>query len=373
MFLLKLEDRDLDRLKRAAQRMRIERAARLAFLNGLRQLENNSAKSCLSKEREDELNAVVLKHWETKDDCEIGRLMSPEVSCDIVRRRRYALGLQKKGPHAPAQKRLNALIKKHWKRMSDTEIGRLVEPHVSRGTVVTHRLALGLKRPRGSGRRSAIRKAINCKEFERMVLCEGYTMTEYLQLKKLHCSRERLRQIVEELGLKHSPEDRAPQWELQRRARKVGNLNLANREWLAKRLARSLGLAALAAQLGVDEENLTFFVRKFGLTHPSFRKHGVETVDLVCTQCGKGFKRLRRWVDQRTKSTNGKAAEFFCCQSCSGLYNRKRRQQRARRQGTFIRKNWRVMSDSRMGKVLKVSAKTVGGKRYQLKLHRSAS
>lgn len=192
-------------------------------------------------------------------------------------------------------------------------------------------------------------------------------MTEYLRLKNFHCSRQRIEQVAVELGLKHSPQDRAPEWEFMRKARKLGNLDFANREWLAERLSKAISIASLAAELGVDEENLYFFIRGFKLTHPLIRKYGTMTVDLVCAQCGGGFKRLKRWVDQAHKRATGKVPEFFCSTSCVGKRNWRKEPERYK---LFIRENWQDMSDAQMAEELGLAQKTVAQKRQAIGLKR---
>lgn len=205
------------------------------------------------------------------------------------------------------------------KGVVDTNLKRLVRLVFQKGL-----LALGVKKSRAGKQRIAVQESIDPQEFERMVTREGYTMAEYLRFKKLPCSREYLRQIAQELGLKHSLEDRALEWKLVRRAREIGNPNFANREWLTERIAASVSMTRLAAEIGVDERHLYFFARAFRLTHPSFRKHGVETVTLVCAQCGTEFKRLKRWFNAALRRSP-KQSKFFCSSSCVCRRIRERR------------------------------------------------
>ena len=341
------------------------------------------------KQRRERLNALIREHWGTKDDAEIGRLMSPVASLATVRQHRLALGLKKKGAGSPHQEHLDALIREHWETKDDAEIGRLMSPPLSRPSVFNRRCELGLKKVQGSTARKAVgevvRVVVEPAEFERMVLREGYTMTEYLQHKDLKCTRERLRQIAEELGLKHSPRDRAPEWALIRLARKLGNINLANREWLGERVAAATSMVALASELRIQERDLFIFIRGFKFTHPSFRKHGAETVNLVCAKCGTKFTRLKKSVDWRKKQANGHALDFYCSALCAGKYDRiaarerrkkeksparlrlqQLKQEKIEREAAFIRDNWQSMSDTELADALGCSLYSVEDKRLAL-------
>lgn len=345
MFFLKLDGADLKRVLQVAAEKKIEaeRAARLAFLKGLRFLAKDGAE-IKQKPIKQEVQEYIRQHWAQETDTQIGEALG--YGSGSIRNFRLNMGLlRKRGPRFPHKKstepsgvgalsprqqrreQLEALIREHWQTKSDADIGRLMDPVASRMIVRARRLALGLKNPRGK-RTGIIREMIEPTEFERMVIHEGYTMAEYIRFKNIHCSRERLRQVAEDLGLKHSPEDRAPEWLLVRKARGLGNLNLADREWLAERLSKAPSVASLAAELEVSEHSLYFFIRHFKLTHPSIRKYGTMTVELVCAKCDTKFTRLKRHVDREVKRVNGKEPEFFCSASCGGQFNHERSERR---------------------------------------------
>ncbi len=226
------------------------------------------------------------------------------------------------------QQKRSSLIREHWQTKSDVEIGKLLDPPLGRSGVHRLRLQLGLKRKRGTPIKKECRGIIDREEFERMITQEGYTMREYFREKNISWSTQRMGQLAEELGVRHAPQDRTFEWKLWRKARHLGNINLAKREWLEEQLLQAVSLQFLAASIGIDEYSLHFFVRSFGLTHPSIRKYGVMTVDLVCKKCGTPFPRLKRWVDRRIKNANGRELEFFCSNSCSGQYNKERAAER---------------------------------------------
>lgn len=350
MFFLKLESKDFDRLFEIAQQTgaQIEGLARRAFFEGLRLLAktdtdtNTTATDHAANEdsprrtRRDavtSLHGYIQENWKQKTDGEIAEALG--YSMNYIRLTRTGLGFLHQRGHketpveSSRHQRLDELIRKHRQTKNDAEIGRLMNPPMARMSVQRRRLRLGLHKERGKGRTNFLRQKIDPKEFEHLVIHEGYTMSEYIRLKNLYCSRERLRQIVEEMGLKHSPCERAPEWILIRKARMVDNLNLANREWLAEKVAGADSMAMLAAELAIAEVDLFFFIRSFGLTHPSFRKHGTETETLVCVACGKTFERLKRWTKKRReKAQNGEMLKFFCSTSCNGKYNRERWKER---------------------------------------------
>ena len=407
MFFLTLKGHKILRLlNQVAEKkgMPVERLARLALLKGLRSLTNNEVKLTVmelsdatlaqlspTKRRLRRIDALIQKHWETRSDLEISRMIQPPTSLATIHQHRRAMGFKRRGATSPRQQRLDALIREHWQTKNDAEIGLMMNPALSRHTVYIRRLELGLKLKRGERAAKVggegVRAAIDPQEFERMVLHEGFTMTEYLRYKKLTCSKERLRQVAEQLGLKHSPYDRVPEWKLVRLARRLGNLNLANRDWLIEKIAGATSVSAVAAELELAESDLYQFIRGFKLTHPTLRRHGAQTVNLVCAKCGTKFVRLKRWVDRRRKIANGHAheLEFYCSVSCAGKYDRlalrKRREadmspetQRLRklrlekieREAIFIRENWQTMSDAELAERLGCSRISVENKRRGL-------
>jgi len=121
-------------------------------------------------------------------------------------------------------------------------------------------------------REKEIREKIKPKEFERMLVHDGYTMAEYVRLKHLNCTRQRLEQVAIELGLKHSPGDRSPEWKMRRRARKLGNHNLLNRKWMMTKLSQAVSLDSLAATLKISHYDLTLFMREHDLVYSSVRR-----------------------------------------------------------------------------------------------------
>lgn len=346
MFFVKIEGSKFDLLSKLATRsgVDVELLARLALLKGLRLLEIGDANTThtsvssgepLARQRQEQLNALIINHWETKSDWDIGRLMTPNISGINVR---------------------------------------------------YQRLELGLKKTKERIRNRGIKDTIDREEFERMVTHDGYTMTEYLELKNLSFTRQRLEQIANELGVKHSPKDRAPNWIFMRKARKLGNLNLSDSKWLAEQLSKAPSLQSLAAKLGIDEYNLHFFIRRYNLTHPNIRKYGVMTVDLTCAECGTEFKRLKRWVDKRLKRSKEENPKFFCSTSCSGKHNKARFEQRRlegvvlKKRGKsaktdskniFIRENYLGMSDQEMAEELGLALRTIQSKCRALRLKRS--
>jgi len=413
MFLLKIESPRLERLLEHTaelKEMSVERFAKLAFVKGLRKIAESAKPETKTSKA---IKEYILAHWESKTDIQMGRVLG--YSFVYIQRIRLRMGLKrKKGPDTErdlaatpvtdlpltsTEKRrkkyeaLDPLIREHWQTKDDWEIGRLLDPVVDGTTVRLRRYKLDLKRKKGekSAAREGLRilDQIDGLEFERMVLREGYTMTDYLKFKDLRCSRERLRQVAEQLGLKHSPEDREPSWLLMRKARELGNFNLANREWLTEKIAQYQSMATLAAELKIREPGLYFFIRSFKLFHPSFRKHGAETVNLMCTKCGKGFVRLKRWVDKPMQKTNGRAQEFFCSQSCSGQWNRERtrkgieessakqlawnqaRLEKKERYAAYIREHWQNQSDVQMALALNLSESFLTKKRLELGLRRA--
>ncbi len=427
MFFLKLEGDDLERLLKLAADKKgtpVERLARLAFLKGLRLLAKADAETNTSEllgEKQsytrrkpiEETKAYIRENWQQETDEQMGTALG--YGWGRIRDFRREMGLLRpKGRRdkptsttesEPSTSRtdkrnqkfaqLDALIREHWETKDDGDIGRMLEPSVGRMKVRARRYELGLKKVQGAKRDKvvggSIREVVDGEEFERMVLREGYTMTEYLKLKNLTCTRERLRQVAEDLGLKHSPEDRAPEWVLVRLARKLGNLNLANREWLAEKVAAATSMVALAAELRIKDYDLFIFIRAFKFTHPSFRKHGAEVVNLVCAKCGTDFTRLKRWVDQRRNKANGHGdeLEFYCSVSCAGKYDRaasrnrretemspetqrlqKLKREKVERETTFISENWQTMSDAQLAEGLGCSTHSVEDKRLALGFRR---
>lgn len=223
---------------------------------------------------------------------------------------------------ASSDARLDDLINKHWQVMSDGDIGRLMKPNLPRLAVYRRRMELGFKRDTSGCSvklaKQFTREVFDGAEFERMVTREGYTMTEYARFKRLTCSRERVRQIAEELGLKHTRADRTIEWQIMRRARRLGNMNLANREWLAGQLTTHKVMESFAVELKIGREDLVFFVQMFGLSHDSFRKPPVETVILTCGACGKPIKRSKQVHSSTLSRKLKRSLNTYCDRKCAG-------------------------------------------------------
>lgn len=349
MLFLKILGMDLLRLTKltGGKQTLIDSLSLYVFREGLRQLEQNgfnAGTAMLPKpnspmtafqERSAELDDLIRAHYETSNDCEIGRMMSPPVFGSLVKERRLGLGL-----------------KKVVGAMNLSKINKLVDPI----------------------------------EFERMVNEEGYTMAEFLKFKGFTFTRERMRQIAEQMGLKHSPEDRTSAWKLVRRARKIGNVNLANREWLTAKVKAATSMAALAAELEISVYNIFVFIRAFGLTHPSFRKYGAIAVTLECAWCGKSFPRLEESLVRVKKRKTGRNNEYYCTPKCGAKGNRTQTKKplseltlkHLKKVGVshkkmcgqirFICENWEKMSDPQIAGMLGIEVSSATKKRLGLGL-----
>jgi hypothetical protein len=371
MFFLKIKGSDLERLSKLANRRStsIEAVTREVFVRGLQCIESFERPQDPADPSLPELPyrsrpqagfeacaAYIRSHWKEESDEYMAEILGERVGQVGYVRREMGLLRQRGGNRRLTEKdtgsepdskvplprrhrkteRLESLIRMHWLTHTDREIGKLMDPPVSRAAVALCRYALGLKREVKNGmsqKRGVVRigQAIDPAEFERMVLHEGYTMVDYMKHVGVSCTRERFRQVVEDLGLKHSPSDRTAGWKLKNRARKLNLPALADREWLAAQLETTESIPSLAAKLGVEVRTLFFFIRSFNLTHPSFRKHGTQRVELVCVNCGATFLRLKSLVKRQMKRNPEKPSEFFCGLSCTGQYNRERA---ARRSGS---------------------------------------
>jgi hypothetical protein len=260
---------------------------------------------------------------------------------------------------------LDELIKQHWNEKSDLEIGNMMDPKASEA-VVAHRrrINLGIRRPKNGLKVSSLRSQINREEFETMVCHEGYTMVDYIKAKGFKCSRQRIEQIARMLGLKHSPEDRTPMWEILRRARLLGNLKLAEKEWLQEKVNGADSVQALAAELKIGDHDLFFFIRKLQISDERFRKHGVVTVELTCSydKCAKKFSRFKRHVDKAIKEAKGSPVKFYCTVRCAGLDNGKARIERM----LFISENYKSMTDQEIAEKLGIPARTVENLRLEM-------
>jgi hypothetical protein len=233
---------------------------------------------------------------------------------------------------------IDTLIRNNWKKMDDGDIGRLIDPPVSRSVIFQRRLSLGLHRKKWGIRRSkGAEIVIDKEEFERLVLREGYNVAEFFRFKGINISRERMRQISQERGFRHSPEDRAPEWAIAHRARKWGKAQLADKEWLKAQLDPAASLLSIAAKLGIDDSDLRWLIERHDLRHPSLAapkgERGV-TVELECANCEKKFLRLKSQIDARAKERKtSKKPEHCCSPECNGEYNKVRAARRAAAQG----------------------------------------
>lgn len=219
--------------------------------------------------------------------------------------------------------KLDELIRAHHATKSDGDIGRLMEPAVSRTKVYSRRLALGIKKPTGSAAPILLSNAASIRdmvekdkeEFQQLINERGYSMAEYIRFKGWTASRERLRQVVDDLGLKHAPQDRGPDWCLWRRARLLGNLRLMDEVWLRAQIALCPSHAAAAAALKIPEGDMHLFAGRFKIV--SVTPRSAKTVTLVCNYCQKPFERLQYLVDQakkRRKQQDSSTAQllFYC-------------------------------------------------------------
>lgn len=408
MFFLKIEEKDLKYLVdlNAKKGMPIDRLARLAFLTGLRQLMKNGTvneqnipvqPAIVPLINQEKTQSYIGLHWQEESDDQMAVTLGIPKSTVSINRYKMGLLRARGRPNKTVPEnnelrlnlfeKIDLLITEHWETKDDSEIGRLMDPKVSGDFVRSRRFSLKLKKKVGFKREKKNADKIEPIELERMLIFEGYTLSDYLSFKGINLSRERLRQIAENLGVKHSPEDRDPMWKITRRARQLGNINLANKAWLEDQMAVNDSMLNLAAKLGINEYNLFFFIRSFQITHPSFRKYGTQTVELVCTGCNKPFKRLKRWVDKRKKTSKGENLEYFCGSSCNGLYNMERARNRTeltpkqiersniratKKQyvNKFITDNWESISDVEIGVVLKLATATIEHRRAALGLRR---
>lgn len=240
------------------------------------------------------------------------------------------------------------------------------------GTIANHRKRLGLMRSHNrSGSENKLIdkiKEIGTHIVENMLIRGGFSTVDILRKYQIRTSRERFRQLCVKLHIKHSPEDRVlPEWDIARLAHQQENMNLANKEWLNEQLQNSKGIADLAAQLAVDGNRLAKIIHLFKLTHPSFHKLGREVVELKCAGCGKKFKRLRRWVQQKEKMFPG--STYRCKPGCGnfgqGKFSARKKQERQ----MFVKEHWLTMTDKKLAKALKVGVVCIKRYRAELGLH----
>ena len=335
LISIKVSEVAFRRLVRLATQKKIpyERLINLSFLIGLRNIEKVSMPTT-SKDESSDNGKLVFK-------------------------------TERRANRAQYFKILDGLIKDHWQTKSDREIGQLMDPPAS-SVVVEHRrrVNLGIRRPKNGLKVSTLKSKIDPKEFESLVCREGYTMVDYLRLKGFNCSRQRIEQIARDLELKHSPEDRSPMWEILRRARALGNLNLADKEWLQEKVNAADSVQALAAELKIGGHDLFFFIRKLGISDERFRKHGLVTVELTCAYdgCAKKFVRFKRHVDKAIRAAKGGKTRFYCAVRCAGLDNGKARLERMR----FISENYKSMSDQELAERLEIPTRTVENLRLEM-------
>lgn len=350
--------------------------------------------------RREYVNAYLCENWQHKSNQELAQdlgLSVASIKCYLsslglhrqrslpikIKTRNVETGLRKENEsnkqHIADARILHRsqndeLIASHWQQESDYKLARRLEVPIT--TIIRRRRKLGLHRRQGGfGKDGLITrlKEMGTATLEHMLTQDGYTMTDVVRVHNLHISRERMRQLLEKLGVKHSADDRLPEWTIMRMARQQENMNLANKEWLNEQLQHSSGISDLASQLAVDTQRLAKIIHFFKLTHPSFRKLGREVVDLECAGCGKDFKRLRRWVEQRKKQfPNPLEATFFCKAGCGtfegGKYPVRKKQERQ----TFVKEHW-PMSDEELAKALTVTEACIKRYRAELDLHYDAA
>jgi len=272
--------------------------------------------------RRDEVYGIIREQWMHKSDLELARELG--FARGTVACYRSHLGLKRGNnitAHKPptlAQDEASVTVKDsagndpatqfilmHYLTMSDGELGRSLG--ISRGAVVTKRLRLGLQRRRSDG----VRLQIDPDSLKEAVTNGGLTLTEFMSQNNIHVTRERMRQICDELGIISNHTTRTPLWY----ANRVGKPEISDKGWLEDQLREALGASALGVRLGIATWAINAQAKRLGID-PTFLRASVPLIKLQCAGpgCGRSFTR------KKTLIRNPSQKVYFCNKVCHGKW-----------------------------------------------------
>ncbi len=184
--------------------------------------------------------------------------------------------------------------------MTDAAMAKVLRRSVH--YVVSTRLKLGLKRPRGRPAGRDIK--ISHQELLKALTLDGRTQAEVAA--ELGVSKQAVNQWCAAYGIKVW-RDRQPIWF----ARRLGLPILAQKKRLNRALRAAGSVNALAARLGIDFETLSAHLRRLKIKAPP--RHRRVYIKVKCEVCGRKVKR-------DVKQINPGQKVFFCKRQCHGYY-----------------------------------------------------
>lgn len=201
-----------------------------------------------------------------------------------------------------------AFVRANWEKMTDGEMGRAfgcIGAQISR---IRHRL--GLRRKTGGDKHKKIQIAITKEGLEKALTEEGLTLEEFAKKPRVSVSRERIRQIADNLGVKN---EKTPLWY----ANRLGKPELGNKEWLEKALAEKGSVSAVGNYLALrhgDVEKIKKIYAMHGIVlqkqeRPNFQG----TVELHCHHCTAAFTLNKSQMKQIEKKG---IKRHFCGDKC---------------------------------------------------------
>lgn len=208
-------------------------------------------------------------------------------------------------------------ISAHWQTESDGEIGRKLGMSY---TVVLHiRCALGLHHARGWSRLKELtnpnsaRNKINRSDLEHALTKGGLTLVDYVRAHNLGITRERMRQLADELEVR---QDRSPLWY----ATRWGIPELAGKAWLEHELHQRRSMRAVADAHRLHVLRVAKMVTLLGIPSDLSGSRGGRSqvkalVEVTCAACGKTFN--RRPSQLRRSQKISKSKKSFCSVYCS--------------------------------------------------------
>ncbi|MDO8620102.1 MAG: hypothetical protein Q7R64_02010 [bacterium] len=209
-------------------------------------------------------------------------------------------------------------IRANWLQMTDGEMSlRLNLPSSSAKGISVIRQLIGLNRHKNAIRKVAsLRSQLNPDELRKALTEDGQMLTEFAKDKGIVCSRERLRQMANELGVSTEASQRTVKWFASRwEVPHFGDKAVFEAE--LKETGSCFALAGKYGKVNLSVAKVMSLRSKHGTPLPN----GFTPIPLVCDnpECGKIFHRDSFWVGK--VQTNGKKAEHvFCCRKCYHAY-----------------------------------------------------
>lgn len=196
-------------------------------------------------------------------------------------------------------------IRANWETMTDGEMGR--ELGRNRAYISLARNRLELRRKAGGYSRRKILLPLSKNELEKALTEEGLTLEEYGRKPGIGVTRERIRQLADQIGVS---QEKKPSWY----ANRWGKPELGDKEWVEKELAAKGSVPAFAASLAISCAKIRRICSLHEITPPVWRHSLFQgTVQLHCYHCSASFTVKKARVAALEKRGHRR---HFCGKKC---------------------------------------------------------